>query len=110
MTGYQCQACGRTFYPERHLCLACGSRQMQEIPLEGEGTLLTFTRLHALPMDFETRTLMLGIVEFANGVRALGQLGSEQVEMGMRMQARWEVVRELEGEEVYGLKFYPAER
>jgi uncharacterized OB-fold protein len=58
-------------------------------------------------MDFETRTLMLGIVEFDNGVRALGQLDSEEVDMGMRMRPRWERVRTLAGQEVYGLRFYP---
>jgi len=106
--GYQCAECSRVFHPARAVCLSCGSRQFSEIPLEEEGVLVTFTRLHALPMDFHTRTLMLGIVEFPNGVRALGQLGSEQVEMGMKMRPRWEVVRTLEGVQIYGLRFYPA--
>jgi uncharacterized OB-fold protein len=109
MTGYQCAECGRVFHPARQVCLGCGGRRFSEIPLEDEGVLVTFTRLHALPMDFHTRTLMLGIVEFPNGIRALGQLSSEEVEMGMRMRPRWEVVRTLEGEKLSGLKFYPVE-
>ncbi len=107
--GFQCEECGRVFYPARQVCLGCSGRQFSEVTLEGEGTLLTFTRLHALPMDFPIRTLMLGMVEFSNGVRALGQLGTEAVEMGMKMQPRWEVVRTLEGRDLYGLRFYPVE-
>jgi uncharacterized OB-fold protein len=106
--GYQCNECGRIFSPARQVCLGCGGRQLSEVTLRGEGKLLTFTRLHALPMDFETRTLMLGIVEFPDGLRALGQLAAEQVTIGMKMQARWEVVRELEGEKISGLRFHPA--
>jgi len=109
MTGYQCTACGRVFHPARQVCLGCGGRQFSEVRLEDEGILVTFTRLHALPMDFQIRTLMLGMVEFPSGARALGQLGSEAVEMGMRMRPRWEVVRILDGQEMYGLKFYPVE-
>jgi uncharacterized OB-fold protein len=108
MKGYQCTECGRIFYPCRQLCLQCGGRELQEVPLSEEATLVTFTKLHALTMDFATRTLMLGIVEFAHGARALGQLSTDQVEMGMKMRSRWEVVREMDGEPVYGLKFYPA--
>jgi uncharacterized OB-fold protein len=109
MTGYQCTGCGRIFHPARTVCLDCGGRRFSEVPLEDECTLVTFTRLHALPMDFHQRTLMLGMVEFPGGVRALGQLSAEQVETGMKMKARWEVVRTLEGEEIRGLRFYPAE-
>ncbi len=108
--GYQCKECGRVFYPERKICLGCGGRQFKEIALGKEGVLLTFTKLHALPMDFESRTLMLGIVEFAHGLRALGQLSTDDVEMGMKMRPRWDVVRELDGVQLYGLRFYPAKR
>jgi uncharacterized OB-fold protein len=106
---YRCQDCGRAFRPARQVCLNCGGRRFAEVDLAPEGTLLTFTRLHALPMDFETRTLMLGIVELADGVRALGQLRSEDVRMGMKVRARWEVVRKLGGEEIFGFTFYPIE-
>jgi uncharacterized OB-fold protein len=75
-----------------------------------EATLLTFTKLHALPMDFEFRTLMLGIVEFPDGARALGQLSTDEVQMGMKMTPRWEVVRNLEEQEVFGLRFYPEKK
>jgi uncharacterized OB-fold protein len=108
--GYQCKACGRVFYPKRRFCLGCGGGQFKEMALGKEGTLLTFTKLHALTMDFTTRTLMLGIVEFPHGVRALGQLSTDKVEMGMKMRHRWEKVREIHGQEVYGLKFYPAKK
>ena len=110
LKGYQCKGCGRVFYPERGLCLGCGGRQFEKMTLGQEGTLLTFTKLHALSMDFESRTLMLGIVEFPHGARAMGQLSTDEVEMGMKMCPRWEVVRKLEGEEVLGLRFYPAKK
>lgn len=106
----QCKRCGRVFYPSRRLCLGCGGQEFEEIALGEKGILLTFTKLHALPLDFETRTLMLGIVEFPHGVRALGQLSTDQVEMGMKMQPHWEVVREMDGQQVFGLKFYPTQK
>jgi uncharacterized OB-fold protein len=110
LKGYQCKECGRVFYPKRRVCLGCGERQLKEIALGKEGSLLTFTRLHALPLDFEKRTLMLGIVEFPQGVRALGQLSTEDAKLGMKMWPCWEVVREMGGEMVYGLKFYPKKK
>ena len=108
--GYQCKGCGRVFSLKRGLCFVCGGRKFKKVTLGKAGTLLTFTKLYVLPMDFETRTLMLGIVELPHGVRALGQLSTDKEEIGMKMRHRWEKVREIQGQEVYGLKFYPSSK
>jgi uncharacterized OB-fold protein len=47
------------------------------------------------------------VVEFENGVRAMGQVEAEDGEefpLGTEMQPVWEPVREQYGEHVYGLR------
>jgi len=41
-------------------------------------------------------------------VRAMGQLKTPDVKVGMKVKATWGLVREIRGEKLYGLKFEPA--
>jgi hypothetical protein len=38
----------------------------------------------------------------------MGQIKAENPRIGMKLRAEWEPVRVIQGEEVYGLTFYPA--
>ena len=48
---------------------------------------------------------MLGIVEFDNGVKAMGLIKADNVRIGMKLIAGWEPVRIIGGERAYGLSF-----
>jgi uncharacterized OB-fold protein len=71
------------------------------------GTLVTWTEIWNLPWGIDERSRTVGIVEFDDGVKAMGQIKTHDPEIGMRLEASWGVVRVIGGEEVHGLIFHP---
>jgi uncharacterized OB-fold protein len=107
---FKCKKCGKVHYPYHDRCLKCKAREFEEIKPEGSATLLTFTMIFNLPWGFDQRFLIIGIAEFENGVRAMGQIKGDSIddlELGTKMQALWEPVRDQYGEKIYGLVFEP---
>ncbi len=101
----KCTACGKLSYPTHYYCPACGTAEFEGVPIEGEGTLLTFTRAYALALDFDDLYITLGIVELDQGVRATGRLDIAEPEIGMRVRAGVAPVRNVDGRDVNGLWF-----
>ncbi len=87
-----CPVCGRILYPIPLVC-SCGQVHdldgppWEEREIAGPCTLLTWTRLKALPDGFTENEMILGMVEFSNGVRAIGLLDSESPKLGMELEA-----------------------
>jgi uncharacterized protein len=110
IVAFRCKKCGKLHYPFHDRCLACRGREFETVKPLGAAKLLTFTRIYNLPWGFDQRYLTIGVVEFENGVRAMGQIPvDESVELkpGMIMQPGWEPVRVQYGENVYGLVVRP---
>ncbi len=108
---YKCRKCGHLHYPYRMVCRNCGENEHNEfdpVPLPKRGKLLTFSRVHSLPADFEVPSLGLGIVELENGIRITGQLKIEEPAMGMAVRGEVEIVRREGYDERYGMVFYEA--
>jgi uncharacterized OB-fold protein len=101
----KCQACGKLAYPTHFYCPACGGRKFEPVPIEGEGTLLTWTRVYALPLDYADLFITLGMVEMDMGVRATGRVEIAEPKSGTRVRASLGKVREIGGKEVTGLVF-----
>ena len=109
MCAYRCEQCGKLTHPKRLVCDGCGGRAFAETPLEGEVTLLTYTRVHNLPAGIKKPYLDFGIVEFANGVRVTGQLELRtEAHIGMKLEAAVGTVRIVEGQEKQGFLFREA--
>ncbi len=104
----KCRGCGKLSYPTHYYCPACHCRDFDPVPIEGAGTLLTWTKVYALPLDYATLYITLGVVELDMGVRALGRLDLEEPVTGTRVRATVGPVREVGGREVDGLIFVPA--
>lgn len=107
---YQCKKCGKVHYPFHDRCLACRGREFDIVEPQGNARLVTFTQIFNLPWGFDQRFLIIGIGEFKNGVKAMGQIKANTIEhlkLGMEMKPCWEPVRVQAGENVYGLKFEP---
>jgi len=112
---YACPQCGTLYYPVPMICRKCHNRRdpsgvlfdtWDKVPLGGlRGTLLTWTRLYALPSGFSERFLLFGIVELENGLRASGRLLVENPEIGMEIVAQVGLIREKVGRDVYGFMF-----
>jgi hypothetical protein len=110
ITAYKCKQCGKLHYPYHDRCLQCKSREFEKVKPQGNVRLLTFTRIYNLPWGFDQRYLIIGVAEFENGVRAMGQIAADEsypLHTGMTLEPSWEPVRVQNGENVYGLKFMP---
>lgn len=108
ITAYKCTQCGQVMYPHHYRCLVCHGREFEEIEPSGEAVLLTYTIVNELPWGIDERGRALGVVEFQNGVKALGLINADKIKMGMKLVPGWEPVREIGGEITYGLSFQPA--
>jgi uncharacterized OB-fold protein len=104
----RCTACGKLSYPTHFYCLSCRGMTFEPAPITGEGTLLTWTRAYALPLDFPVLFLTLGIVELDMGIRATGRLEIAEPRTGQRVRATVGPVRDLGGRDVPGLIFVAA--
>jgi uncharacterized OB-fold protein len=110
LVAYKCKQCGKIHYPFHDRCMSCKSREFEEVKPEGNAKLLTFTQIFNLPWGFDERFLIIGVAEFENGVKAMGQIkadATDRLKLGMKMKPSWEPVRVQYGENVYGLKFEP---
>jgi uncharacterized OB-fold protein len=110
ITGYKCKACGRIHYPKHEQCLDCRGREFDKVSPQGNAKLLAYTQIFNLPWGFDDRFLIIGIAEFENGLRAMGQIEAaslDELKTGMTLQARWEPVRIQHGEPVLGIRYHP---
>ncbi len=110
VVAFKCKACGKIHYPFHDRCLACKGREFEKIKPEGQAKLLTYTQIFNLPWGFDERFLIIGVAEFENGVKAMGQIKADSLEAlkpGMLLKSSWEPVRIQHGEKVEGLKFEP---
>ena len=106
ITAYTCKKCGRVHYPFHERCIDCQETEFDEIYPEGDAKLLAFTEIYNLPWGFDVRTLKIGVVEFANHIRAMGQIHVDDfnnLKTGMTLKASWEPVRKQAEGDVFGL-------
>jgi len=106
IVAYKCKKCGKLHYPFHDRCLACKHREFEQVKPQGQARLLTWTRIYNLPWGFDQRYLTIGVVQFENGIKAMGQIAvDEKFELttGMTLQPEWAPVRVQYGENVYGL-------
>jgi len=110
----QCPNCGKLFYPSVLICGSCHARrdplggsvpEWKRVSLEEPSTLLSWTRVYALPDGFMLPYLDFCIVEFPNGLRASGRLRAENPDFGMRLTSRVEAFEERKGAGHYGFVF-----
>lgn len=110
ITAYKCKKCGKIHYPFHDRCLKCRAREFETLHPAGQAKLLTFTQIFNLPWGFDERFLIIGIGEFDNGVKAMGQIQADDIaglKLGMKLKPTWAPIRRVYDENVYGLKFVP---
>ena len=96
IVAYQCKKCGKLHYPFHDRCLTCRGREFTELKPQGKARLLTFTRIFNLPWGFDQRYLTIGVAQFENGIKAMGQIEADEeaeLKIGQLMDAAWEPVR-----------------
>jgi uncharacterized OB-fold protein len=93
LRGTVCMRCGAKFFPPRSDCDVCLSQDMEWFPIEGEGTLLTYTKAMFAPAGFEKDVpYVMGVAEFSDGIKVFGRLdkalSDEAIKAGMKVKIR----------------------
>ena len=106
----KCDNCGLLQHFSHLRCLKCKHETFEIIVASGSAILLTYTILKAPPAEFRDKTsYALGVVEFENGVKGLGQITTQnKLKTGMILKPIYQKICEnLDGKEVHTLVFEP---
>lgn len=104
MSAIKCKNCGTIRQRKHARCPKCRKTDFEEVTV-GEGRLLSFTKLKTVPEGVERSPLVLGIVELQNGAKVVGQIESDEPEIGMRLVPEYAQLRRVQGREVWGFRF-----
>jgi len=108
----KCKNCGFLQHKTHLRCLKCKNEDFDKIEASGSCKLLTYTILKAPPAEFRDKTsYALGVVEFENGVKGLGQITThDNLKIGMQLKPIYKkICNNLNGTEVYSHMFKPLE-
>ncbi len=97
LIGVKCKDCSNVMVPPRPICRVCQSPNIEAYPIEGRGTLVTWTTIHVGPPSYEDNVpYTVGIVEFENGERLTGivEIPVEELDYGMEVEAGFDPNRE----------------
>jgi len=106
----KCENCGFIQHGSHVRCLKCKNVNFTKIIASGTCKLLTYTILKAPPMEFRNQgSYALGVVEFENGIKALGQISTqENLSVGMKLKPNEsKVCDNLDNREVHAFVFEP---
>ncbi|MFX1378778.1 MAG: Zn-ribbon domain-containing OB-fold protein [Promethearchaeota archaeon] len=106
----KCKNCGFLQNKSHVRCLHCKNKEFSIIQATGNCKLLTYTILNEPPAEFRNQgSYALGVVEFENRIKALGQLASsENLQTGIELKPVYRKICEnLDGKEVYTYIFEP---
>ncbi len=110
IVAFKCKKCGKVHLPYHDRCSSCKGREFEKITPQGNAKLITFSQIFNLPWGFDNRFIFVGVAEFEDGIKAMGQIRADapdQLKLGMTLKPGWDVVRVMSGENVYGLVFEP---
>jgi uncharacterized OB-fold protein len=102
-----CKKCGKKYYPPRADCSGCMRSEMEWKPIGGEGSLVTFTKIHVPPEHFAIRQPLMpfssvqfepcpvGLLEVEGGLRIMGwmpKIDLKKIRIGMKLKASPQVL------------------
>lgn len=103
----KCKKCGEVYFPPRLICPECKSKEFENIRLNPEGKLLTFTIIRVASDIFSLQTpFAVGIIELKDGVKLTAQIADvdlEKIKIGMNIKL---VFRKIQDEGASGLHCY----
>ena len=75
LTGIRCARCGEIAIPPKEFCPACQERAWEPVPLEGHGTITSFTVIRVPPRGrAEEAPCAVAVVKLDEGVSLLGRI------------------------------------
>ncbi|MFX1297022.1 MAG: Zn-ribbon domain-containing OB-fold protein [Promethearchaeota archaeon] len=106
----KCKKCGKLQHSDHLRCIQCKNTTFDTVESFGDCKLLTYTILKAVPAEYRDKEVYaLGIVEFSNGLRALGQITTtKNLKVGMKLKPKFgKLTDNLDGKEVSGILYEP---
>ena len=94
----KCTKCGKIFFPPRLICNECKSREFENVTLNTEGEVVTYTVIHVAPTGFEDQTpYAVGLVKLIDGVTITTQIADcpeEDLKIGMPVKLEFRRISE----------------
>ncbi len=94
----KCTKCGKIFFPPRLICNECKSREFENVTLNTEGEVVTYTVIHVAPTGFEDQTpYAVGLVKLKDGVTITTQIADcpeEDLKIGMPVKLEFRRISE----------------
>lgn len=92
LSATKCKNCGATYFPPRADCYKCLSSDMEWIPVQGTGKLVSYTTAMYAPVGFEDDLpYTLAMADFGD-VKVFGRIAKEvdpeEIEVGMPLRPR----------------------
>lgn len=110
LQGSRCTDCGASVFPASDRCPACVSENVSPLPLDSDGTLYSYSIVHAAPKNFVV-PYAIGYVDFSQGVRVFGQVDADPKALAIDMKVRVSIRaagKAKDGAPLYGFSFVPA--
>ncbi len=106
LMGSKCKNCGTASFPPRADCENCMSGDFEFVEMSGKAILTTFTKIVSAPTGFEDVVpYIVGVVDLAEGGRALAWFGEsikeDEIKIDMELQVVPQIFEELEEIKVY---------
>lgn len=77
----KCQKCGKIHFPPVADCGLCGSSKVSWMELNGDGEIITFTKIHVKPASFSNELdYIVSIAKLKEGVNVLAWLTGIEIE------------------------------
>lgn len=118
LVGAKCNSCGIVNIPKTLNCMKCGATEFEPVRLSGRGRIYSYTTISrgASPPEFATQQTLVGsyhvaVVELDEGPKIVAQMAdckTEEVKIGLPVEATFRRIYEDEGTIRYGVKFRPA--
>ena len=109
----RCRECGKHFFPQRVICLNCGTETLEEAPLSGRGRIYTFTvARQQLPGALVQVPYAIAIVSMEEGCQVYSPITEnwDSLAIDMDVEVYFEKVAEdEEGNDQLAYKFRAAE-
>ena len=110
LAAMQCADCGTRVFPPSDTCPTCLGAAVGPLPVQGAGTLYSYTTVHIAPPQWET-PYVLGYVDFPEGVRVFGKVKAQPAQLKTDMPVTVELAEVAvpeQGATAYRYCFVPA--
>jgi uncharacterized OB-fold protein len=79
LTAVKCGVCGTLYVPPKYLCPEDGTDQFTEVPMSGQGEILTYTTIRIASLGFEDQVPYdIAIIRLEEGINITARIISQE--------------------------------